>query len=222
MKKPQTIAQSPMVKWVVTVILLLSAAGINYTLSKPDIALPRKNLSEFPQTLGDWRVVNEQTIDSKSMAILLADDYLMRTYQNSRGESIGLYIGYFKSQREGKQVHSPRQCLPGGGWMPVSSTVYQMPLPNHNPATVPVNKQILGKGADHQLYLYWYQGRGRIYDNEYWNKIYLIWDGLSKKRTDGALIRINSSITLTPETSLRTQIEFIQQFSFALGDFIPN
>ena len=181
-------------KLLIVIFILLASAGINYYLSKPDISLPRKNLAEFPKVLGDWTAVSEQKIEGRSMEILQVDDYMMRNYRNSKGEIIGLYIGYFKSQREGKGIHSPRQCLPGAGWVPVNISVYQLTVPGHNPETVPVNKFIMGKGLDRQLYLFWYHGRGRVYASEYWNKIYLIWDGLTKKRTDGALIRVNNPI----------------------------
>ncbi len=148
--------------------------------------------------------------------------YFVRNYRNSKGEIIGLYIGYFKSQREGKGIHSPRQCLPGAGWIPVDTTVYQMAVPDHHPETVPVNKFVMGKGLDRQLYLFWYQGRGRIYASEYWNKIYLIWDGLTKKRTDGALVRVNNPVIGNPEDALKTQSEFIKLFFPLLKEYIPE
>jgi len=156
------------------------------------------------------------------MEILQVDDYFMRNYRNSNGEIIGLYIGYFKSQREGKGIHSPRQCLPGAGWVPVNIAVYNLKVPGHNPEMVSVNKFVMGKGLDRQLYLFWYHGRGRVYANEYWNKIYLIWDGLTKKRTDGALIRVNNLATRNPNEALQTQTEFIKLFFPLLKEYIPD
>ena len=209
-------------KFIIVIFVLLVAASLNYYFSKPDISLPRRSLSEFPKVLGDWTAVSEHTIEGRSMEILQVDDYLMRNYRNSKGDIIGLYIGYFKSQREGKGIHSPRQCLPGAGWVPVNATVYQMVVPEHNPRMVSVNKFVMGKGLDRQLYLFWYHGRGRIYANEYWNKIYLIWDGLTKKRTDGALIRVNNPATKNPDETLQTQTEFIKLFFHLLKEYIPN
>ena len=89
-------------RYILTVAILLAAAGLNYYFSKPDISLPRKSLAEFPKELGDWTAISEHKIEGRSMEILLVDDYFMRDYRNSKGEIIGLYIGYFKSQREGK------------------------------------------------------------------------------------------------------------------------
>ena len=209
-------------KFIIVILILLIGSVVNYYFSKPDISLTRKSLGEFPKVVGDWETISEQKIDEQSMAVLQVDDYFMRYYRNSKGEMIGLYIGYFESQREGKGIHSPRQCLPGSGWVPVSREVYQMLMPGHNPGTFQVNKYVMGKGLDRQLYLFWYQGRGRIYASEYWNKIYLIWDGLTKKRTDGALIRINNPVTGSTDDALKTQTEFFKLFFPLLKEYIPN
>jgi EpsI family protein len=209
-------------RYILTIIILLAAAAVNHYFSKPDISLPRKSLAEFPKELGDWTTITEQKIEGRTMEILRVDDYITRNYRNSRGDIIGLYIGYFKSQREGKGIHSPRQCLPGAGWVPVNTTVYQMAVPGYNPETVPVNKFVMGKGLDRQLYLFWYHGRGRIYASEYWNKIYLIWDGLTQKRTDGALIRVNNPVIGNTEDALKTQSDFIKLFFPLLKEYIPD
>lgn len=209
-------------RFILTIIIILAAAGLNHYFSKPDISFPRKSLAEFPKDLGDWTTISDQKIDKESMRVLQVDDYFMRNYRNSKGEIIGLYIGYFKSQREGKGIHSPRQCLPGAGWVPVNIAIHNLKIPGHNPTNAEVNKYIMGKGLDRQLYLFWYHGRGRIYASEYWNKIYLIRDGLTKKRTDGALIRVNNTVTRNPEDSLKTQSEFIKLFFPLLKDYIPN
>jgi len=209
-------------KLIIVIFILLMGAALNYYFSKPDISLPRKSLADFPKELGDWTTISEQKIEGRSMEILQVDDYFMRNYRNSKGEIIGLYIGYFKSQKEGKGIHSPRQCLPGAGWVPVNIEIYNLEVPGHNPTHVGVNKYLMGKGLDRQLYLFWYHGRNKVYASEYWNKIYLIWDGLTKRRTDGALIRVNNPVMGSPENALRTQIEFINLFYPLLKEYIPN
>jgi EpsI family protein len=209
-------------RYILTIVILLAAACLNHYFSKPDISRPRKSLAEFPKELGDWTTITEQKIEGRSMEILQVDDYITRSYRNSKEEIIGLYIGYFKSQREGKGIHSPRQCLPGAGWVPVNATVYQMEVPSHNPGRVPVNRFVMGKGLDRQLFLFWYHGRGRIYASEYWNKVYLIWDGLTKKRTDGALIRVNNAVAGNTDDALKTQSDFIQLFFPLLKEYIPD
>ncbi len=210
------------IRYILTVVILLAAIALNHYFSSPEISVPRKSLAEFPTQLGDWTAVSEQKIEGRSMEVLQVDDYFMRNYRNSRGEVIGVYVGYFKSQREGKGIHSPRQCLPGSGWVPVDTTVYRMSAPHVNPGAVPVNRFVMGKGLDRQLFLFWYHGRGRIYASEYWNKLYLIWDGLTRKRTDGALVRVNNVIKGNTKEALQTQSDFIQLFLPLLKEYIPD
>jgi EpsI family protein len=81
---------------------------------------------------------------------------------------------------------------------------------------------VMGKGLDRQLYLFWYHGRGRIYASEYWNKIYLILDALTKKRTDGALVRVNNPIIGSTKDALKTQSDFIRLFLPLLKEYIPD
>ena len=97
-----------------------------------------------------------------------------------------------------------------------------MPAPGHNPQAVPVNKYVMGKGLDLQLYLFWYHGRNRVYASEYWNRIYLVWDALTKNRTDGALVRINNAVTRDTEQALKEQTEFITLFFPLLEEYIPG
>jgi EpsI family protein len=58
---------------------------------------------------------------------------------------VTLYVGYFTDQKEGEMTHSPKHCLPGGGWNPVESEIYTV---NVTPANqlIRVNKYIVQKG----------------------------------------------------------------------------
>ena len=211
-----------MKRFIITIILLLSAAVANYAFSRPEAEISRRALKEFPKVIGDWKAVNEQIIDQRSMAVLLVDDYIMRTYVNSKGEAVGLYVGYFKTQKEGKQVHSPRQCLPGAGWSIATNKVYSLKLKNRKAAEVPINYFLMQQGKQQQLYLWWYHGRGRIYANEYLNKLYLIWDAITMRRTDGALVRVNMAVRDDIGKILKAETDFINLFAPLLTEYIPE
>ncbi len=211
-----------MKRFLITIALLITATVTSYAFSRPEAIVTRRPLKEFPNVIGDWSVLNEQLIEDSAMAVLLVDDYIMRTYANKKGETIGLYIGYFKSQREGKQVHSPRQCLPGAGWHILSNSEYMLELKEHNPSKAPVNLYLMGKDDRRQLIIWCYQGRGRIYANEYLNKLYLIWDAMTKNRTDGALMRISMLIKSNPDQTLATEVDFIDQILPILSQYIPK
>ncbi len=202
-------------------ILAVAAYGHSYIKSTGG-HINRKTLADFPATIGGWTTVREYPIDSRTMEVLQADDYLVRDYCNAEKEAINVYIGYFISQREGKTIHSPRQCLPGSGWFPLKSDTMEIFQPDHSGRGFIVNRLMMAKGQEYRLYLFWYQGRGRAYANEYLNKLYLIWDAVTKRRTDGALIRISSSANISPDRSQRVQQAFIKELVPVIRAYVPD
>jgi EpsI family protein len=50
---------------------------------------------------------------------------------------------------------------------------------------------LIQKGLDKQVILYWYHDRGRVIASEYWAKVYLVWDAMTKNRSDGSLVRLS-------------------------------
>ena len=104
---------------------------------------------------------------------------------------MGLYVGYYGSQRQGDTVHSPLNCLPGAGWVPTAVGRRTLSVSDNGHArTIEVNRVVIQKGLDRQLVLYWYQGHGRVVASEYWGKVYLVADAIRMNRTDGALVRV--------------------------------
>jgi EpsI family protein len=202
-----------MIRYLVTVMLLASAIALNYALPQSEHKTARSNLAEFPVMLDDWHLAAEQVIDDSAINVLRVDDYIMRTYVNPKGESLGLYIGYYKRQTEGKQVHSPRQCLPGAGWNILDHRVFPLSGDYAVGKKSEINYHLMGNNDQQQLYLWWYQGRGRIYANEYLNKLYLMWDSITKRRTDGALVRINMAVAEDANLTLAKEEAFITIYS---------
>ena len=212
-----------MKRFIIVIIILAYAIIANISLSRSEISVRRTSLELLPKSLGGWQVIDEQTIDNTSMAVLMVDDYIMRSYfNNQNNQIIKLYIGYFKSQREGKQIHSPRQCLPGAGYLVEGTEVHQLRLHNDSHRTVPVNLYIMRRGNDRQLFLWWYQGRGRIYASEYLNKYYQVIDAIKSRRTDGALIRVEMHVEHDTDITKNTLIDFVQYLIPLLHQYIPD
>ena len=205
------------------VFLLLATAAVNYALARPEAKLPRNSLQEFPTVIGDWKLVGNHRLDEDVLKALQVDDYLMRSYGNSRGQVIGLYVGYFESQRDGKQNHSPRQCLPGAGWSIAESRTIPLRMATRSDQPeVPINLYLMQKGDRKDLYLWWYQSRGRVYANEYLNKLYMILDSVTMNRTDGALVRVNMPANPDEAKTLDILLEFVHSLLHILPVYIPS
>ena len=61
-------------------------------------------------------------------------------------------------------------------------------------SSIPVNRALITLGDQKQIVYYWYQERGRLMTNDNVVKWYLFWDGLTRHRTDGALVRLVAAL----------------------------
>ena len=173
--------------WVPAVILgtgALLGASVRETR---EMAL-RAPLTTVPDTLLDHPSVALQLSDEE-LRVNGASDYLLRAYVDSAGEEkFGLYVGHYASQSQGKTIHSPKNCLPGGGWEPVSHMLVAIPTASHG--EVLVNRYVIAREGERAIVYYWYQGRGRVAANEYLVKWDQLRDAALRSRTEEALVRI--------------------------------
>ena len=134
------------------------------------------------------------TIDAEQQRVAGMSNYLMRVFRRDTLDVMSLYVGYYDYQRQGKSIHSPKNCLPGAGWEPMTQGVVTVVV---NGVGHPVNRYLLGKGAARALVYYWYQGRGRVESSEYRVKWELMRDAALTGRTEEALVRL--VIPLAPD-----------------------
>jgi EpsI family protein len=131
-----------------------------------------------------------------------------------------LYVGYYRSQRTGATYHSPQHCLPGAGWQ--ITELRRVALPGPGGSNVTVNEVIVQKGLSRQLMLYWYQDRGRVVASEYWAKAYMVWDSLTKNRSDGALVRVSVQVERDLAPAREQVNRFIVDMWRPLTDALPG
>jgi EpsI family protein len=147
-------------------------------------------------TIGPWKSIVDPPMDEDVLRVLGVDDYLSRIYYQSNSVAVGLYMGFYGSQRQGDTIHSPLNCLPGAGWQPVSQGRLQIANADGQGRDITVNRYIVQKGLDRQLVLYWYQSHGRVVASEYTSRLYLIHDAIRLNRTDGSMVRVIAPIKI--------------------------
>ena len=214
---------------LVLFLCFLAGAALVARSERPERVPPRVPLSSFPTQLGEWRGVEASPLEPNILAELGVDDYLTRVYFDPSRSAIGLYVGYYGSQRQGDTMHSPQNCLPGAGWEPVSRRMLPIsiaPSPARQAQEIVVNRYLIRKGVDQQLVLYWYQSHGRVVASEYWAKLYLIQDAVRLNRTDGALVRVITPITSNTDGDARhaeeTAVGFVQTLFPLLQRSLPE
>jgi EpsI family protein len=178
----------------VVVALLVAARFYSAHLVSAEVPVSREPLAGLPLTVGEWSGHDAPPLADDVLTQLGVDDYLNREYLNAAGIPVGVYVGYYASQRQGDTIHSPQNCLPGAGWQPVETGVADLQLGSRS---VRVNRFLIQKGLDRQVVFYWYQGRGRVVANEYRNKALLMFDAARLHRTNGGLVRLIAPINTT-------------------------
>lgn len=205
--------------WIIIAVLILAASGL-HRLSQGETIPLSKPLNTFPTQLQGWQGM-DLPFEARIVQALGVSDYLNRVYQSPDNHLVYLYVGYYKSQRTGVSIHSPKNCLPGAGWEPVTAGRLALTLPNGERALV--NQYVVENGLRRQLVLYWYQSHGRVIASEYRGKVYLVLDSLRLNRTDAALVRVSSPIAKQDEqASYNKVLAFAQEFLARSRGIIPD
>lgn len=208
--------------WIASALFLVFW-GVNTALVSAQIKPLRKTFEEFPTVIGDWQgersYMSEEILDS-----LWADDYVQIHFSNTRTEDmLLLFVPYYKYQKTRHTAHSPVSCLLGGGFAPRSREIIQSNFPppfGH----VEIRQMVLEKDGKLLLSNYWFQQRGRIIVSEYRNKWYLFWDSVTKRRTDGALVRLEMQLRPYQDVKAAQAVmnSFTQELMKILPEYVPG
>lgn len=209
--------------YTVSVILLVPMFLASTQLTtRAEIPPARQSFMDFPMRVGTWGGT-PIILEKKYVDALKFDDYILADFRTSGGPPVNFYVAYYQSQKKGESAHSPRTCMPGGGWEITSLEDREVEGPSQGEPMI-VNRAVIQKGAQKQLVYYWFQQRGRIVTNEYLVKFYLFWDAMAKQRTDGALVRLTALVgpgeaESTVENRL---VEFTKAVRPRLARYIPD
>jgi len=205
------------------VIVALVATSV-FALPEREENIPdRKLFVEFPLELEGWAghtgILEQIYVDALKLS-----DYAMSDYLGADGGSVNFYSAYYDSQKKGASAHSPRSCIPGGGWRITSLEDHDISGVNVGNVPLVVNRLLIEKGENKQLVYYWFQQRGRIITNEYLMKWYLFWDAMTLSRTDGALIRLTTGLNSGQDIVVADdRLEsFAKEISPLIPEYVPS
>jgi len=207
------------IRLAVTAAVLLGAFVLLQGLSHGEPIVSRQPLRDLSYTVGAW-AGQERPLEERIVQAVSVSDYTNRIYFADGVAPIQLYVGYYKSQKTGDTIHSPKNCLPGSGWDPVHSGLSTIPVPGAR--QIVVNDYVIQRDQNKQLVFYWYQGRGRVVASEYVGKFWMVADAISRHRTDGALVRLVTPMS-DGETAARARlVGFTQGLFPQLDEIIPK
>ena len=202
-------------------VMVFSGVFINWFAQRGETEVPRRALAELPANLGEWRQKgSEIRFDSQTESVLRTSDYTMREYTLPDGRGANLYVGYYASQRTGATYHSPQNCLPGAGW--VMKDPQYIDIGTADGRTFKANRYIIENGDYSEVMIYWYQGRGRTEASEYTDKINTVWDSVTRRRSDGAIVRVMTSVGSDEAAAIAAATDLSARLAETLTPFVPE
>ena len=211
--------------WIASALLLAAAGSLSFLLSdRSNLLPPRESLAAFPLRVGEWHG-QRRSIEPPVLRTLKLTDYALMDFASAkRSGAINFYVAYYESQRKGEAVHSPRSCIPGDGWQIEALDQVAVDGVTTPSGTLTVNRVVIAKGDLRQVVYYWFAQRGRHLTNEYLVKWYLFVDGMTRNRTDGALVRLVTPLGRNePESAADARLgDFLREVFPQLSEFVPD
>jgi EpsI family protein len=211
-----------MKKAVIIVSALLIVGGVfgnylRYIEQTPDHP---PDFAKIPYELDGYRGEEERFAET-SYEILKADTTTLRHYVDSVDHQYWLFIAYFSSQKYGSQIHSPKHCLPGGGWKIISLEPYRLELPHEKSRNI--NRLLIAEGDRKQLMFYWFETRGGAIRNEFALKWDLVVNSLLLRPTDAAIVRLTLPLREGEnfDTATRRAVAFFDTFQNDIDKALP-
>ena len=211
-------------KFAAVSALMLATLVILDTRSDQDKVPPHAPLADMPTHIGAWQS-QDIALDPEVLQVLGDGVFLNRVYDEPPAPGngpVGLFIGFFPTQRTGQAIHSPQNCLPGAGWTFLSA--HSITITDINGKSYDVGEYLITDGNIKQEVLYWYRSHGRSISDEYKAKLYMIADAIRYNRTDGALVRVITPLEPGESQSQAHDraVKFTAQMAPMLPAFIPN
>ncbi len=199
---------------------LVAAAVLAVTLNSTPYVPERLSFYDFPTQLGN-KALRTKSLSQGEIDILRPDDYFLGDFVSDAGDLVGLYMVYYDEQKEGSALHSPKVCIPGGGWIIADESVRAVALgPN---SEIEVNRVVIRKGELTQVVYYWIDQMGQTFTNEYLARASLLKSATLNNRSDGALVRVNTVVHDGDfEAADRQLDEFLQKIYVFLPDYLPS
>jgi len=206
--------------WIPVLILAAGVGLVEASAAQRWMPLRRPLASVIPGQIAGYAGADRE-VSTEEAAVVGTTSYLMRMYRNEAAATpfFTVYVGYYPSQAEGRTIHSPRNCLPGGGWEALSFA--EEPVQTARGPMV-VARYLIRRGDEQALVLYWYQGRGRVESGEYAVKYQLLRDAALRGRSEEALVRVMVPVTAGVDSSAGLAREVAAIVAPALFGALPE
>ena len=184
----------------VAIVALTGAYGTSLRLHTAE-ASERPRLADLPLEF-DGFTGADIPLDDRVLDQVRADAHVFRTYSIQGQPDLVLYVGYYASQKQGAQVHSPLHCYPGAGW--TVEKVEQMPVRDLDGSLTRMARLVVEREGQRDVVLYWYDTRTGRLTSDVGLKLNLMRTALLRRPQDAAFVRWSTNIQPTEDLDAAT------------------
>jgi EpsI family protein len=181
------------------VLVLMLGAGASQLVAMPEVASPPSALATVPAEFSGWQMESVPSnatrfagFDEKLLHLYpsaagqrrfeAVDEEVLRAYRNDAGARVQLYVGYYWSQADGKELTGELGRALHEAASPVSVSL--------GSDTTMLSEVVQQREHGPQGVLFWYVVNDRVTSNIYVAKLYTVWDAITKWRTHGAVVMV--------------------------------
>jgi EpsI family protein len=202
--------------WISVALLIIALIVIKSGLISKKPEITRMSLNEFPYTVGDYRGVDEGYPDWLEDA-LKAEEFIIRQYENPKGDRIKLYVAYFTS-RKGTSTHNPDVCYPAQGWKIDKKATEVLDVEGKK---YTVAERIFSRDREEQVILFWFQAGSRVYSDKLRHQMAVIRDAVLTNQMQASIVRVSCLDNSGVDEALEKEREFTKLVIPLLKDYLP-
>lgn len=174
---------------IVIVILAVTFSAISVMRYYRPPSAADVSFDDFPLALGEWTGVRRD-IPPAVIELLNPKAIFSAAYTNSEGVQVDLLFDFFSSESSIGGPHSPRNCLPGQGWIILETVENRVEI---NDRTIPANRFELRHGDTRQVMDFWYVTNYGETANDYVFKLYQVLSSLTLKPKEVAFVSFTTN-----------------------------
>jgi EpsI family protein len=171
----------------------------------------KRNLMELPSSIGEW-VEESPAPEAPLITVWRADQQILKVYRDREGIRIRLFVAYFETQCEGKEVVNSLLT-------PLSQPLRRMELAGEAGRLSLNQSAVKDRAGQEYRLVFWYDLNGRMITSKLRAKIATIWDALVRARTNGALVIVYSEGSGSQAAG--QEARFVKDVIQVLRQFLP-
>lgn len=211
----------------IVVVMFMAASSVGAWVATPHQKMSQTTSLEktVPSAFGDWV---EQKNGMAQMSLSVSEDgrltedqpydqVLMRTYRNSKGDSVMLALAYAREQRQEVKIHRPEVCYQAQGYKMLNEQPVEIAQSNNQP-DIPGRRLLMNSGDRLEAVSYWVRIGDSYPRSGLGARMTILQTGLKGIVPDAILVRVSSIVNQPADsnTAYERQENFLAQLTQAM------